>query len=210
MACNYYFDGNFIGDELQLADFLLSKHKYLKQFGDIVFQLNSRALSNNSKLQGEIFRAGQDADIRLKKYVAKHGIEYDEDGRAINLETPAMGVNKFLGKYVHPDGPLKGKQIIPEFRKEEYWSRKTDPKEGDWFKLDFSDEEKELICEIEGNPDFFADMTKVEVTEASAKLWRDKIQEKWDAQGKIGTSLHAVSELFFGKRARKPGETEDH
>ena len=210
MACNYYFDGNFIGDELQLADFLLSKHKYLKQFGDIVFQLNSRALSNNSKLQGEIFKAGQDADIRLKKYVAKHGIEYDEDGRAINLETPAMGVNKFLGKYVHPDGPLKGKQIIPEFRKEEYWSRKTDPKEGDWFKLDFSDEEKELICEIEGNPDFFADMTKVEVTEASAKLWKDKIQEKWDAQGKIGTSLHAVSELFFGKRARKPGETEDH
>ena len=31
------------------------------------------------------------------------------------------------------------------------------------------------------------------------KKWAKKIQEKWTAQGRIGTSLHAVSELFFGK-----------
>jgi hypothetical protein len=34
MSCNYYLEGNFIGDELQLADFLLSKYKYRSKFGD--------------------------------------------------------------------------------------------------------------------------------------------------------------------------------
>lgn len=209
MACNYYFDGNFIGNELQLADFLLSKHKYLKQFGDLVFQLKERALSVNDKLNGEIARAGQEADIRLKKYVAKHGIEYDENGRAINLEAPAMGVNKFLGKYTHTDGPMKGHRIIPEFLKDEFWSRKIDR---DWPALNFTEEEAELICELEGNPEFIDKVKRgeIQLTKPTMENWRDKIQEKWDAQGKIGTSLHAVSELFFGRKPKTPGDDTPH
>jgi hypothetical protein len=33
-SCKYYLEGNYIGDELQLADFLLSKYKYHSEFGD--------------------------------------------------------------------------------------------------------------------------------------------------------------------------------
>jgi hypothetical protein len=44
-SCTYYLEGNFIGDELQLADFLLSKYKYKSKFGDQVFKLTDRALS---------------------------------------------------------------------------------------------------------------------------------------------------------------------
>ena len=196
MACNYYLEGNFIGDELQLADFLLSKYKYRSQFGDQVFQLTERALSVKNKVEGDITARGQQANARLNQYVAKHGIDYDDMGRVINLEAPAMGANKFLSKYVHQDGPLKGHQIMPEFRTKEYWERRFQA----WQTKNFDDpKEIELIQEIEGQ-DYFNDLaTKPAPSKATMEKWRDLIQAKWDAQGKIGTSLHAISEWFFGK-----------
>ena len=196
MACNYYLEGNFIGDELQLADFLLSKYKYRSKFGDQVFQLSERALSNKNKIEGEISKKGEDANRRLHQYVHKHGVDYDDMGRSINLEAPAMGVNKFLSKYVHQDGPMKGHRIQPEFIQEEYWSRRFEK----WKNKEFDDpKEIEMIQEIEG-PEYFNDMAaKPAPTEDTMKKWRKMIQAKWDAQGKIGTALHAVSEWYFGK-----------
>ena len=195
-ACNYYLEGNFIGDELQLADFLLSKYKYRAQFGDQIFQLTERAMVSKRKIETEIAKKGEDAHSRLRRYVSKHGIDFDDMGRVVNLEAPAMGTNKFLGKYLHQEGPNKGHRILPEFIKEEYWSRKL---ERDWPAKNFDDKDKELICEIEGDPHFFDDLANLDVTEESMKKWQKYIQKKWDAQGKIGSSLHAVSELFFGK-----------
>lgn len=200
MACNYYFEGNFIGNELQLADFLLTKYKHFDQFGDLVFKLTDQAINVNKKLQGEVQRDGREAHAKIRQYVSKHGIDYDSTGQVINLETPAMGVNKFLGKYVHTEGPKKGHRIIPEFIKEEYWSRKLE----EWGRGQYPEEdsdEYELICQIEGNPDFFKEMQAkgIKPTEDTMKNWQKKIQEKWDAQGKIGTALHAVAELFFRK-----------
>ncbi len=195
-ACNYYLEGNYIGDELQLADFLLSKYKYRSKFGDQVFQLTERAMSNKQKLEGEIARKGTDAHRRLRNYVHKHGIDYDDSGQVINLDPPAMGTNKFLGKYVHQDGDKKGHRILPEFIKEEYWSRKLDR---DWPAKQFDEKDRELICEIENNPNFFDDLATKEITKESMQKWKKEIQAKWDAQGKMGSALHAVSELFFTK-----------
>ena len=203
-TCSYYYEGNFIGDELQLADFLLSKQKYLSQFGDEVFQLTTRALSTKDKIEGEIARKGREANQRLKQYVAQHGIDYDSTGRVINLEAPAMGVNKFLSKYRHAEGAMKGHRILPEFIEKEYWDRKIK----DWQNKNFTEEEKDLICEIEGGTSQEArdqyrakmeDRANFNPTKETLENWAKTIQKKWTAQGKIGSSLHAVSELFFGK-----------
>jgi hypothetical protein len=153
-------------------------------------------MTNKRKIETEIAKKGEDAHSRLRRYVSKHGIDFDDMGRVVNLEAPAMGTNKFLGKYLHQEGPNKGHRILPEFIKEEYWSRKL---ERDWPAKNFDDKDKELICEIEGDSHFFDDMANLDVTEESMKKWQKYIQKKWDAQGKIGSSLHAVSELFFGK-----------
>jgi len=37
MACKYYFKSKLIGDELDLADFLVEKHKFFNEYGDLVF-----------------------------------------------------------------------------------------------------------------------------------------------------------------------------
>lgn len=195
VSCTYYLEGNFIGDELQLADFLLSKYKYKSKFGDQVFKLTDRALSAKQKIEGEIAQRGLEADYRLKQYVAKHGIDYDDLGRVINLEAPAMGTNKFLQKYVHTDGPMKGHRILPEFIVEEYWKNKL----AEWKKKNYTEDDKKLIIEIEGNPGFFDDMGNLTVTDDTMNEWKKVIQNKWDSQGKTGSSLHAISELFFGK-----------
>lgn len=200
-TCKYYYKEQLIGNEIQLLDFLLTKEKYIAHFGDNVFQLMStseRALSTRKKIETDIAKRGLEADARLKQYVAKHGIDYDSTGRVINLESPAMGTNKFLSKYVHQEGPLKGRRLQPEFIEKEYWERKI---HRDWPTKEFTKEEEDLICEIEGE-DFrekFNDKSNLVLTQDLMKKWAKKIQEKWTAQGRIGTSLHAVSELFFGK-----------
>lgn len=201
MACNYYYKGHLIGNELQLADFLLTKLPYIKKFGDTVFQFErtDRANSVIDKLESDIQRDGQLAHDRLRSYVSKHGIEYDSTGRVINLDPPAMGVNKFLQKYTHTEGPLKGHRIVPEFIKEEFWSRKIN---NEWKAHIFNNEdEKELICEIQDDKDFITKVenNEIQLTDDMLQNWADKIQQKWDTQGKIGTALHAVAEMFFSK-----------
>jgi hypothetical protein len=37
------------------------------------------------------------------------------------------------------------------------------------------------------------------LTETTLKVWRKAIESKWKAQGEIGSTLHAVSEFYFGK-----------
>lgn len=180
-------------NEAALTQALLTKYELFNEFGDIVFNQSARKTSTTKKINKAI-EDGQKAQQYIDKYYSKQGnkVEYNEDGQVVAMEKPAMGVNKFISIYTHIVNGIE-KHIQPEFREESYWNKKKE----EWLKGNFDEQDKELIKEIEGDNFNFED--KSLVTDSSINAWRKAIQSKWDAQGKTGTALHAVSEKFFSK-----------
>lgn len=80
MACNYYYKGRLIGNELQLNDFLLEKKEFLQQFGDKVFEFIPRALEELKIIETQVAVDGKRKKAQLEAYVASHGVTYNEDG----------------------------------------------------------------------------------------------------------------------------------
>lgn len=183
----------FFKSELELVSELLSKKQFVSKYGDIVYNQSTRRVATIDKLN-KAHADGVAAQKYIEEYYKYKGnkVEYDEDGRVVGMKKPAMGVNKFLTTYTHNVNGIE-KHIIPEFREKSYWDKKFEM----WQKGVFDDQDKELIQEIEGSDFDFSDTSKI--TKDVMERWGKSIQEKWNAQGKTGTSLHAVSELFFSK-----------
>ena len=83
MACKYYIKGQFIGDELSLADFLISKYKYLDKFKDLVFQKTEAHLETIQKLE-DAFKAGEKiSNAKRLSNTQPTKIIYGEDGEPV-------------------------------------------------------------------------------------------------------------------------------
>ena len=198
MVCTYTLElpGSepvFFENEAALTQALLTKYPLFEEMGDIVFNQPLRRTEVTRDIE-KLRKEGEKAQAYIDKYYSKgkNKVEYDEDGRVIAMEKPAMGVNKFISLYTHNVNGVE-KHIQPEFREESYWSKKAEQ----WERGEFDEQDMDLIREIEGSNFDFNDSSLV--TDGNIQKWRKAIQSKWDAQGKTGTALHAVSEMFFSK-----------
>lgn len=200
MSCTYTLEltkgqPHIFKNEAALTQALLTKYDLFEKFGDIVFNQTVRKTTTTERIN-KAKEAGDAAQQYIDKYYSKAGnkVEYNEDGQVVAMEKPAMGVNKFISIYTHVVNGIE-KHIQPEFREEAYWDKKKE----DWLQGKFDEQDMDLIKEIEGSDFNFED--KSLITQDNIKAWRKAIQSKWDAQGKTGTALHAVSEKFFAKDA---------
>jgi len=151
-----------------LDDFLLSRFKYEKQFGDLVFSLKGEALAARQRAEKI---AKQTAE--LKKKLNK--VEYIEGIEVESYNKPFMGVTAYLNEFVDD----KGKPLFPIFTPSEYWKRRRlywkngdltvdyDPKTAAGA---FTKEEKELI---------FGDEEPHRLSEDEMDIWQDIIEQKW-------------------------------
>lgn len=193
MACVYYYKGNLIGNEIQLNDFLLERKHFHSKYGDVVFQRSNAANRVIQIIDDQIFPESGRWKAKYDEMWKKKRL-YDEDGDKVIVydkdHPPFNGVNKYISKF----GADKNDRLVAEFIPDEYWSRMFDR----WNKGDFKDNDDllEVIKQVTGDD---PKTLKGPFTDETLKSWRQAVESKWDAQGKIGTSVHAVSEFYFGK-----------
>lgn len=194
MACLYYYKGKLIGNELQLNDFLIERKKFHSKYGDVVFERSVLAnqvadiIDNSIVTESASWKAKMDAMWRSqdKKY-------YDEDGEKVIYDInnpPFVGVNKYIDHF-GDDG--NGKRLTAEFKPNEFWPRMYER----WNNGDFSNDDLvDIITQVTGED---SKTVTRPLTETTLQTWREAIESKWQAQGEIGTAVHAVSEFYFGK-----------
>ena len=194
MACVYYYKGTLIGNELQLNDFLIEKRKFYSKYGDTVFQRSVRALQTIQTVDERIIPDSAKWKAKSDEMWRNGGCLYDEDGDKVikydRQHPPFIGVNKYIDNFGEDD---QHNRLTAEFRPEEFWNKMFDK----WRHRDFSNEELiDIIKQVTGD-----DPTTMSgpVTDDTLESWRKAVEDKWNAQGQIGTAIHAVSEMYFSK-----------
>lgn len=201
MICTYKYKGHTFNSEAELDDFLLTKDKYLKEFGDTVFSMNEAQLKANSLLK----TAGEKAKEAKAKWEAASK-SYTEDGVRADIK-PYMGVNEFLEGLRNSNDKL----FYPEFVDFEYWSRRYLA----WEEGDYTDDELELFGftkesapKIDVHPDlktfdsnkFSEDKIQEAFDKVTTKEQRDlrtKMEDKWKHQALFGDVVHLIGQRLF-------------
>lgn len=198
MRCAYTFKGHYFANELLLTDFLIERYPLMKEFGDLVFSLSPEAIEIKRKIEGKITDDGRAQQMALGSWVKTgSSIVYDDDGKPIlNYKRPVIGVNKYLDKFRYLDDSGTEHQIIADFRDNEFWNRRL----ALWKNGHFSDEELQLIETYEGAP--INTSTGVSYPDAQLQEWKKLVQDKWTAQGRVGSALHKVSQVVFGEKVK--------
>ena len=184
MACTYELRGHIFNSELELDDFLLSNGHLMATLGDAVFD-NTPAMNAALDQVQKVKKAGEDAAADHTRY--KKAMEYMDGVETEDYNSPYIGVTSFLSGLRKQNGEL----MFPEFRPDEYWSRRLRL----WQESvsNMTDEEKELFSSMyNGAP-------PTEITSEKANDLKTLIENKWDQQGVIGTCVHKVIELYFQK-----------
>ena len=198
MGCLYYYKGNLIGNEVQLNDFLIERKDLHSKYGDIVFQrsvlanivaktIDETIVPESSKWKKKMDEMWNSQD---KKY-------YDEDGEKVIVydrkHPPFIGVNKYIDKF----GSENNERLNAEFIPDELWNRMFKR----WNEGNFDDSNIiEIIKEVTGDD---PSTLSRPIAQDTLDHWRHVVEEKWAAQGQIGTAIHAVSEYYFGKTGDK-------
>ncbi len=183
MACKYYYKGHEFQTESELDDFLLEKRPYESTLGDLVFSRTSAQLHVAQQLS----TIAKDAHALRKKY--KEMLDsgkaiYNEDGEIALEDPPYIGVNKFLSGLKNSEGQL----LFPEFREEEYWSRRY----SNWKIGSFT---KDEIAEFELDPNNLPKITD----SSQHKQMREQMTKRWKNQSYIGNAIHDVLRVCFSK-----------
>ena len=194
MGCIYDYKGHIFQSELELDDFLLERGHLVSKYGDIVFSKSNRAIQTydsvmNLKMDTEALKASK---IISEVEDGKNDIEN------INVSGNGyIGVNKFLQGLRNLEGDL----LFPEFRPENYW-KEIKPR---WAGGKFDKEEADAIFG-EGVE------TRPIVSDEEFARAREVIENKWKAQGKIGTELHKAIQKYFSesKSGRNIRESDDN
>ena len=183
MKCVYFYDGHQFNSEIELDDFLLEREPLIKNLGDLVF---SSTITDVQRMTlNRLMEARKDsAELERKMEEFLRTAPYNEDGERDFSNPPYIGVNRFLGELTIDD-----KQLLLNFIPDEYWSRREEA----WARGEFTDDEVTLFGVTKGTP-----LLKEGIGKNSnyAKM-RRKMEKKWDAQGRIGTAIHNVLQLYF-------------
>lgn len=180
MACRYFYKGREFESELVLDDFLIEKLPFEPTLGDMVFS-NTQEQNQIATQIDQIEKTSAQVREEAKK-IRRQTKEFDENGEPLIKKPPYIGVNRFIGEY----RTSTGKQIIREFRDEEYWIRRF----ADWKEGDYTPDEKTLFgITTEKGP-------KISDPEQHKKM-RKEMENKWKNQAKAGDAIHNVLQLFF-------------
>ena len=197
MACVYYYKGNFIGNEIQLNDFLIERKHFHTKYGDVVFQRSNKANRIIEIIDDEIIPESGKWKAKSDEMWRNGGRLYDEDGDKVIIydreHPPFIGVNKYIDKF----GSENNQRITAEFIPDEYWNKIFDR----WKNGNFADTNlTDIIKQVTGED---PESVPRPLTQNTLDAWRKIVENKWQAQGKIGTAVHAVSEYYFGKTGDK-------
>lgn len=181
MGCIYNYKGRVFQTELELDDFLLERRHLVSKYGDIVFDKTNRAIQTYDTIMK--FEANTQA-LKSSKIISEV-----EDGKndIENIKVISkhhIGVNEFLQGLRNTEGKL----LFPEFRPDNYWNE-IRPR---WAGGKFEPEEIEAIFGEDANP---TPIISDEEFESAKKI----IENKWKAQGLIGTELHKIMQKYFSE-----------
>ena len=208
MSCVYFYKGNLIGNIKDLDTFLIEKQRFHSTLGDIVF-------SNPTRLNNAINRlkpAEQKSKELQKQYneakeKAKREHSYIDGEEHLVFERPYVGVNDFLSGQRNS---ITGNLYFPEFKKEEYWSRRfyewakggVDNFTEDEIALFFDGDKDKVTAITLGNPNDWRESNgvyKKEFGTDEQKRLRKLMEDKWEHQSKYGTEIHNVLQQYFSK-----------
>ena len=183
MACRYIYKGHEFNSELALDDFLIENKRFESILGDAVFSATS-AQNNVDAALTTISRDAQELQRKYREWQEQNKMIYTEDGDESFEQPPYIGVNKFLSGLTNEAGEL----LFPEFREDEYWSRRF----SNWKLGQYTEAEMEEFEIDPNNPPRITDRTQHE-------HMRDQMKHKWEIQAKTGTAIHNVLQLVFTK-----------
>ena len=184
MACIYFYKGKQFNSELELDDFLLEKAPFEPSLGDLVFSMTQAQLNVSSQLSN-IAKESHRVNKLMKKAIEDGKVIYDEDGNMAVEDPPYIGVNKFLSGLRNSSGEL----LFPQFREEEYWSRRY----SNWKVGQFTDAEIEEFKLDKNNLPKITDIDQ-------HKALREQMTHKWEIQAKTGSAIHNVLQICFQKQ----------
>lgn len=176
MKCYFEYNGHKFESEVLLDDFLLTRGKLVRKYGDIVFSMSEKQAYGHDIIKEKLPIA--------KKIFQKHTdekIKYDDnDIEYYTAKDGYMGVTEFLSGL-----EINGKLLFPEFIDTNYFNTRKE----EWKDGRFTVDEKELI--FGDNP------TRPPVSDKEIENWIDLIKDKWKNQGLIGTELHKIGQEYF-------------
>lgn len=193
MACLYYYKGKLIGNEIQLNDFLIERKHLHSKYGDVVFELSVLAGQVIKTIDENIVPESKIWKSKYDKMWEQGGYLYDDDGEKVVIynkdNPPFIGVNKYIDKF----GSETNERLNAEFIPEEFWARMFQRwNDGNFENKDLVD----IIKQVTGDD---PETLNRPIAQQTLEKWQNAIKSKWEAQGKIGTAIHAVSEFYFGK-----------
>ena len=197
MVCVYYYKDRLIGDEIQLNDFLIERKQFHSKYGDVVFQRSNAANQVIKTIDDYIIPESGKWKSKMDEMWRNGGRLYDEDGDKIVVydkeHPPFIGVNKYIDKF----GEQDNQRLTAEFKPEEFWPKMFKL----WNEGNFENQEMtETIQQVTGE-----DPKTIQrpLTQDTLETWRKAVESRWNAQGRIGSAVHAVSEFYFGKTGDK-------
>lgn len=187
MSCKYIYKGRQFSSETELDDFLLEKAPFEPTLGDLVFSMSSAQLNVSNQLS-QIAKESHRVKKIMQEAINSGKVIYDEDGNMAVEDPPYIGVNKFLSGLTNSKGDL----LFPQFREEEYWSRRYT----NWKAGQFTDAEIEEFGLDKNN------LPKITDSNQHKEL-RKQMTNKWETQAKIGSAIHNVLQICFQKQNGK-------
>lgn len=200
MSCKYYLklsNGSIheFANEIQLDDYLISKHKYESEYGDLVFSLSAEAISAREKAK-QIAEDTKNLKRKAKETLYIDGIEVE------HYDKPYKGVTQYLNDFRDSEN----NPLFPIFTPENYWQRRktywgdthqdiNEEYTSDKGKGVYTKEEKELI---------FGDQPPTRLSPAEMETWQKIIEQKWLQQGRLGEDIHHILEMFFRSYEGQP------
>ena len=186
MACRYIYKGHEFNSELALDDFLIENKRFESILGDAVFSATS-AQNNVDATLTTISRGSRELQRKYREWQEQNKMIYTEDGDESFEQPPYIGVNKFLSGLTNEAGEL----LFPEFREDEYWSRRF----SNWKLGEYTEAEMEEFEIDPNNPPRITDRSQHE-------HMRDQMKHKWEIQAKTGTAIHNILQLVFTKNSQ--------
>ena len=180
MACTYIFRGHQFNSELELDDFLLSNGHLISVLGDAVFDHSVAMNATVAKLK-ELQKLWVDLDQQRRQASR----EYIDGQEKDNYKKPYMGVTDFLSGLKKSDGSL----MFPQFRPDAYWAERR--KQWNDSISNLNEDEEELIKVL------YDGQIPQKITDEDAVKLRKLVENKWDQQGVIGSTIHKIFQLYF-------------
>lgn len=190
MKCIYTYKGMKFGSEIELDNFLFCTKGLTDS--DLVFSSKETEDKDPHIKQKQTVKKLKELKIKNEKLRSDlQSNAWSKDIDTIDkyevTSSDYIGITKFLSGLKNEDD----KYLFPEFIAKNYWDKIYTR----WKKGEFSPEEEDIIKQ--DNPDLFADGKRPKLIESQCDTYKKILQNKWEIQAKIGTSIHRVLQYYF-------------